>query len=168
MPVRSIMSADIIKLRPTDKVSVGLRLMHERHVRTLAVVDDDGQFVGLFGIRQVVHLLLPKAAQIEFGLTDLSFMPDDMGELYNRLKDVGNRPVSEFLENKGDLLICSPSTQLPELLELLHLSFNSSLPVLVVEGQDNKLVGMVSGWDVLEKLVMNVFNHGNDAAGDKA
>lgn len=158
MPVTSIMSSDVIKLRPTDKVSDGLRLMHERHVRTLAVVDDDGQFVGLFGVRQVVHLLLPKAAQIEYGLIGLSFMPDDLGELYYRLKDVGNKPVSDFLEKKEDLLLCGPSTQLPELLELLHQSFNTSLPVIVVEGASNRLIGMVSAWDVLEKLVMNVYN----------
>lgn len=159
MTVESIMTRDLIVLRPSDKVSDGLRKMHEQHVRTLAVVGDDYEFVGLFGVRQVVHLLLPKAAQIEFGLTDLSFMPDDLGEMYDRLLEVGDRPVAEFLEPRDDLLICDPSTSLPEMLELLHLSFNTSLPVLVLDDDSNKLVGMVSGWDVLEKLVMNVFNN---------
>ena len=168
MPVTSIMSTKIVKLGPTAKVSEGLRMMHDRHVRTLAVVNDDGQFIGLFGIRQVVHLLLPKAAQIENGLTDLSFMPEDLGNFYHRIKEVGNKPVADFLAKKEDLLICKPTTQLPELLELLHLSFNTSLPVVVVEGENNRLIGMVSGWDVLEKLVMNVFNHkaGNGGEAD--
>ena len=158
MTVNSIMTREIMTLHPAEKVSEGLRKMHEQHVRTLAVVSGDNEFVGLFGVRQVVHLLLPKAAQDEFGLKDLSFMPDDLGELYDRLREVGDKPVADFLEPREDLLICDPSTSLPEVLVLLHLSFNSSLPVLVVDDDSNRLVGMVSAWDVLEKLVMNVFN----------
>ena len=163
MTVQTIMTTEITKLSPTDRVSTGLRIMHEQHVRSLAVVGDDDEFIGLFGIRQVVHLLLPKAAQIEDGLTDLSFMPDDLGEMYDRLQEVGDKPVSDFLEGREGLLICDPSTSLPEVLELLHLSFNTSLPVLVVDGDRNTLVGIVSGWDVLEKIVMNVFNDIDDA-----
>jgi CBS domain-containing protein len=159
MTVESIMTRDLVVLRPTDKVSEGLRKLHEQHVRTLAVVGDDYDFVGLFGIRQLVHLLLPKAAQDKYGLTDLSFMPDDLGELYHRLRELGDKPVADFLEPREDLLICDPSTSLPEMLELLHLSFNTSLPVLVLDGDSDRLVGMVSGWDVLEKLVMNVFDN---------
>jgi CBS domain-containing protein len=106
--------------------------------------------------------LLPKAAQDRYGLTNLSFMPDDLGELYDRLQHVGQKSVMEFLERKKDLLICTPSTPLPEVLELLHQSFNTSLPVLVIEGNSNKLVGMVSAWDVLEKLVMNVYSDAGD------
>ncbi len=164
MTVQSIMTRDLKTIVPAHTVKEGLKMMHEWHVRTLAVVDDDNQFVGLFGMRQLVHLLLPKAAQIEFGLTDLSFMPDDMGELYHRLRAVGQKPVADFLEKKEDLLLCDPATPMPEVLELLHQSFNTSLPVLVVEGENNKLVGMVSAWDVLEKLVMNVYSDEGDDA----
>jgi len=159
MAVESIMTRDITTLGPDTRIRDGLRLMHEKHVRTLAVVDRDGFFVGLFGVRQVVHLLLPRAAQDQYGLTNLSFMPDDLGEMYDRLRDAGDRPVGDYLERREDLLVCTPGTPLPELLELLHQSFNTSLPVLVVDGKDNKLVGMVSGWDVLEKIVANVFDY---------
>lgn len=164
MPVRSIMTKELRKIHPDKTVKDGLRIMHECHVRTLAVVNEDNQFVGLFGLRQLVDLLLPKAAQMEYGLTDLSFMPDDMGEFYHRLQSVGQKPVAQFLESKDDLLLCSPETPLPEVLELLHQSFNTSLPVLVVDGEKNKLVGMVSAWDVLEKLVMNVYSGAGDDA----
>lgn len=161
MTVQSIMVRDIATLNAADKVSDSLRKMHEQHVRTLVVINDDGTFVGLFTVRQVVHLLLPKVAQIEGGLTDLSFMPDDLGEMYHRLLAVGERPVAEFLENPDDLVICGPSTPLPEVLELIHLSFQSSLPLLVIDDESNKVVGVVSSWDVLEKLAMNLFNDGD-------
>jgi CBS domain-containing protein len=164
MTVDAIMTREIIKLSPTDTVSHGLRIMHDHHVRTLAVVDEANRFLGLFGIRQVVHLLLPKAAQIEFGLTNLSFMPDDLGELYHRLRDVGQKPVIDFLEESEDVLMCKPSTPLPEVLELLHQSINTSLPVVVIDGDNDRLVGMVSGWDVLERVVMNVFGEAVERA----
>ncbi|MDH3988189.1 MAG: CBS domain-containing protein [Gammaproteobacteria bacterium] len=164
MIVQSIMTQDLRKIHPDETVKDGLKMMHEHHVRTLAVVNEDNQFVGLFGLRQLVDLLLPKVAQMEYGLTNLSFMPDDMGELYHRLQSVGKKPVSQFLESKDDLLLCSPETPLPEVLELLHQSFNTSLPVMVVAGEKNKLVGMVSAWDVLEKLVMNVYSDAGDDA----
>jgi len=157
MTAETIMSFRLEKLKPTDKVCDALRLMHTHQIRNLPVVDENDQFVGLFGIRRLIHLLLPKAAQIDFGLKELSFMPDDLGELYSRLEDIGQRPVSEFLEKKKKLVFCKPSTPFPEVLELLDQSTNTSLPVIVVKGKKNKLVGMVSAWDVLEKLVINVF-----------
>jgi CBS domain-containing protein len=153
------MSRQVRMIAANDSVRKGLEMMHELRVRNLAVIDDEGRFVGLFGIRQVVHLLLPKAAQIEGGLTDLSFMPDDYGEMHDRVIEVGDRPVAEFLEPRENLLICEPGTPIPEVLELLDQSFHTSLPVLVLDDDENALVGMVSGWDVLEKLVMNAFNH---------
>ncbi len=159
MTVNTIMSRQIRMLGASDTVRKGLEMMHELRVRNLAVIDDNGRFLGLFGIRQVVHLLMPKAAQIEGGLTDLSFMPDDYGEMHDRVLEVGDRPVAEFLEPRENLLICEPGTPIPEVLELLHQSFHTSLPVLVLDDDENALVGMVSGWDVLEKLVINVFNH---------
>jgi len=157
MTAETIMSFRLEKLKPTDKVCDALRLMHTHQIRNLPVVDENDQFVGLFGIRRLIHLLLPKAAQMDFGLKELNFMPDEPGELYSRLEDIGQKPVAEFLEKKKNLVFCKPSTPFPEVLELLNQSTNTSLPVIVVKGKKNKLVGMVSAWDVLEKLVINVF-----------
>lgn len=155
MTVENIMSFRLVKLKPTDKVNDALMIMHEKQIRNLPVVDEEDQFVGLFGIRPLIRLLLPKAGKIKFGLKDLSFMPDDVGELYKRLEDVSEKPVSDFLEKKKHLTFCKPSTSFPEVLELLDQSADTSLPVIVVKGKRKKLVGMVSAWDVLEKLVMN-------------
>ncbi|NIV35313.1 MAG: CBS domain-containing protein, partial [Anaerolineae bacterium] len=98
MTVQAIMSTDLVTIEPTVKVKEAVRIMHEHRVGNLPVVAQDGGFVGLFGIRQAIRLMLPKAAQIESGLRDLSFMPDELGELYYRLSKVGERPVSDFLE----------------------------------------------------------------------
>ncbi len=158
MTAKNIMSFRLIKLSPTDKVCDALKIMHTNQIRNLPVVDDDGQFIGLFGIRRMITLLLPKAAQINFGLKELNFMPDEVEVLYERLSEIGNKPVTDFLEKKKHLLFCKPSTAFPEVLELLEQNPGSSLPVIVVKGKKKKLVGMVSSWDILDKLVMNIFS----------
>ena len=167
MTVENIMSFRLVKLKPTDKVCDALAIMHEKQIRNLPVVDENDEFVGLFGIRPLIRLLLPKAGKIKFGLKDLSFMPDEVNELYRRLEDVGQKPVADFLEKKKNLTFCKPSTSFPEVFEMLDQSMDSSLPVIVVKGKRRKLVGMVSSWDVLERLLMNMFvNDGEDAHPD--
>ncbi len=156
MTAHSIMKFRLVTLKPSDKVSHALQLMHIHQVRNLPVIDDKEQFIGLFGIRRVVQILLPTAAAMDLGLKDLSFMPDDVAELHDRLRKAGDRPVEDFYEKKKHLLFCKPSTTFPEVLELLNESRDLSLPVIVVKGKKNKLVGMVSAWDVLEKMVLGI------------
>jgi len=159
--VENIMSFRLIKLRPADKVCDALQIMHTHQIRNLPVVDEEDQFVGLFGIRRLMTLLLPKAAQIEHGLKELSFMPDEVEGLYERLGEIGQKPVIEYLEKKKNLVFCKPSTSFPEVLKLLEQNPNTSLPIIVVKGKKKKLVGMVSAWDVLEKLVLNLTAKGS-------
>ena len=166
MTAESIMSFRVVTLKPADKVAEALRIMHQRQIRNLPVVDENGQFVGLFGIRRLTKLLLPKAAQIKGGLEDLSFMTDEKSEIshrlkaalerLHRLKAALERPVSDFLEKKKHLVFCKPSASFPELLELLEQTPDTSLPVIIVKGKKKKLVGMISAWDVLEKLLLEM------------
>ena len=156
MTAESIMSFRVVTLKPADKVAEALRIMHQRQIRNLPVVDENGQFVGLFGIRRLTKLLLPKAAQIKGGLEDLSFMTDEKSEISHRLKAALERPVSDFLEKKKHLVFCKPSASFPELLELLEQTPDTSLPVIIVKGKKKKLVGMISAWAVLEKLLLEM------------
>ena len=69
---------------------------------------------------------------------------------------------------KKKLLFCTPETAFPELLALLDESKDSSLPVIVVEGETRKVVGMVSSWDVLEGIIMGRLVNGKDAKSPMA
>ena len=73
-----------------------------------------------------------------------------------------------FLEKKKKLLFCTPATAFPELLALLDESKDTSLPVIVVEGDTHKLVGMVSTWDVLEGIIMGRLINDNKNDGSAA
>ena len=166
MTAESIMTSNLITLSPQDTVADAMFLMHSKGVRNLPVVDESGSFVGLFGMRRLSHLLLPKAA-LDLGshsISDLHFLPDEVVQNGDRWHEISEQPVKNFLEKKKKLLFCTPQTPFPELLALLDESKDTSLPVIVIEGETQKVVGMVSSWDVLEGIIMGRLVDNSDAS----
>ena len=156
MTTESIMTSALFTLSPTDTVADAFALMQEKRIRCLPVVDASGSFIGLFGLRRLSRILLPKA-MLDLGthsISELQFLPDEVVQDSDRWRDVSEQPVANFLEKKKKLLFCTPQTALPELLMLLDKSKDSSLPVIVIEGETKKVVGMVSSWDVLQGIIM--------------
>jgi len=159
------MTSALLTLRPDDTVADAVAIMHSNEVRNLPVVDESGAFIGLFGVRRLSHLLLPKAA-LDLGahnIADLQFLPDDVVQNGDRWHEISEQPVKNFLEKKKKLLFCTPQTQFPELLALLDESKDTSLPVIIVKGKTRKVVGMVSCWDVLEGIIMGRLVNKKDA-----
>jgi CBS domain-containing protein len=156
MTTKSIMTSSLFTLMPTDTVADAISLMHRKRVHSLPVVDEKGMFIGLFGLRRLGHLMLPIAASSlgPHSISDLHFLPDDVVQMGDRLHEIAGQPVVNFLEKKKKLMFCTPETAFPEMLAMLDQSKDSSLPVLIVEGESKKLVGMVSPWDVLEGIIM--------------
>lgn len=157
MTTTTIMSKEIVSLKADDTIATALQLMCKHTIHNLPVLDDKGMFIGLFSLRRLSRELLPKAAKLDQSslLMHINFMSDGTDELLKRLNKLGHKPVSVLLEKSSKLRLCSPETSLPELLQLLFES-PTSLPVVVVEGEKKKLVGMVSNWDVLTKLTVNL------------
>ena len=157
MTTTTIMSTDVVTISPDDTITTALKLMCTHSVHNLPVLDKDDTFVGLFSLRRLSRELLPKAAKLDENslLMHINFMSDGTDDLLKRLHKLGQQPVSDLLEKNNKIRLCSPDTSLPELLQLLFES-PTSLPVVVVEGKKKKLAGMVSNWDVLTKLTVNL------------
>lgn len=169
MTVENIMTSRLFTLKPDDTVAEALCLMHDKHVRNLPVVDNDGMFIGLFGLRRLSRLLLPIAASDlgRYSISDLHFLPDDSGLINDRWRDIAGHPVSDYLEKKKKLLFCTPQTKFPELLALFDENKYSTLPVIVIEDDTRKLVGVVSIWDILEGIVLGRLMSNNQAEAGK-
>ncbi|MFK5891850.1 MAG: CBS domain-containing protein [Pseudomonadota bacterium] len=162
MTVTNIMSKDVVTLKPDDSITTALKLMCKYSIHNLPVLDHNENFIGLFSLRRLSRELLPKAAKLDENslLMHINFMPDGTDALLKRLNKLGHKPVSSLLEKNSKLRLCKPDTTLPELLQLLFES-PTSLPVVVVEGKKKKLAGMVSNWDVLTKLSVNLLSDKN-------
>jgi CBS domain-containing protein len=140
-----------VTLRPEDTVERAAELLIGERVLALPVVEASGEFVGVFGLRHVAALLLPRAVTLGVGLeelTDLDFVADSLEELRERMGHVCTDPVADHL---GDVAarVLHPDSSFTEALFLLH-RLGEDLPV--VDPSTGKLVGMVSPWDVLSRL----------------
>ena len=96
MTAKNIMTTDLVVVKPTDKVSDALTLMHKHNLHDLPVVDNEGAFIGMFGRHRFVQSLLPIVAQGKYGLADLGFLPDDEKKLNKHLRKVGDDPVFQI------------------------------------------------------------------------
>jgi CBS domain-containing protein len=160
MTAQSIMSTKLTTITPDVTVGEAMMIMCAHKVHNLPVVDDSGSFVGLFSLRRVTHELLPMAARVDDASHllnfDMSFLSDHSDDYLERLRRIGDKPVSTLLEKKKKLRFCSPDTPIPKLLQLLTEN-PTSLPVVVLDGEQQKVVGMVSTWDVLTKIALSLY-----------
>lgn len=168
MTTKSIMSCEVHTITPDVTVGEAMVLMARKKVHNLPVVDKKGCFLGLFSLRRITRALMPMAAQIGEDVMDfqMSFISDNSDDYLRRLKKIGEQPVSEMYEKKKKLRFCDPDTPIPHLLQLLTEN-PMSLPVLVLNGKQQQVVGMVSNWDVLTKIALSLYGVPEEEASDE-
>ena len=150
MTVSEITRREPVTLAPGDTVGRAARLLTREHALALPVVEGD-ELVGMFGLHELAALLMPRAVTLGDGLeslTDLDFVTDSVEELHERLEHVGGTSVGEHLERAGGHALHPDSS----FTEALFLVYRHRRDVPVVDPETGRLVGMVSPWDVLDRL----------------
>ena len=104
--------------------------------------------VGLFGIYDLLGLLVPRVAVIGNLLPNLRFMSDDAGELHKKFALLKNNPVKRAVNREAPSV--HPDTPV---VEALRLFCRSHMTIPVVERDSGRLVGMVSYWDAAAAIV---------------
>ena len=140
---RDVMDPKPTVLAATDTISRGIGYIMENRFRNVPIVDSKQCYLGVFGVNCLLRLVLPQAALMEHGLTDLSFVSDSLKDLRRRLQTYEDRPVTVCLSDEATVI--DPDTPLLETLLVLYRT-RRSIPV--VNPQDGCLVGVVSYWDV--------------------
>jgi CBS domain-containing protein len=148
MTAASLMDPHPTFLRPDDLISTAARFIMENRYRSLPVVDEEGCFLGIFGVNCLLKQVLPKAALIDNGLTNVSFIQETLSDLHERFMEAENKPVSMCMQK--DVVTLPPDTPLVETLLTLY-NLRASIPI--VEEGSCKLLGMVSYWDAGEKIL---------------
>ena len=142
------MDPNPVFLRPTDTViTAALYIMRHRY-RNLPVVDECGCYLGIFGVNCLLKQVLPKAAVMDHGLEDVSFVQDTLADLHNRLREVEDKPVTICMNTE----IATVPPDLP-LVETLLILYRTRTSVPVVAPGTCELLGMISYWDVGEKIL---------------
>lgn len=148
MTVSRIMSSPPLSLRPADTVGTAAQGLIEYRFINLPVADEGGRYLGLFGVFEMLALILPRAALEEGAALDLGFIKEDTKALKDRLESVRALAVGDHINRSVPVL--HPETPLLEAMHELHRARNT-LPV--VERADGRLIGMVSYWDALGALM---------------
>lgn len=114
---------------------------------SLPVVSADGRFIGMFGIGDLLGLLVPRVALAGDLTANLRFIADDPGEMRRRYDEVKSRRASEVADRDGARL----APDAPE-IEVIRLCCRNQAPIPVVEKTTDRLVGIVSIWDAVRTL----------------
>jgi CBS domain-containing protein len=150
MNYQDVMSEPPLVLQRDDSVADALKRMLDKRLTSAPVVDGKGRFVGMFRVRRVVGLALPKAATLEKLVDDISFLNEGLDDLKRRLGAVAKDAVNQHLDDS--VPIVTPKMALAEILLLLYRSSNT-LPV--VEQPSRKLLGIVTSQGILNSLLGN-------------
>ena len=148
MTAADIMDPNPIYLKPTDVIKTAAGYIMEHRYRSLPVIDEDGRYLGVFGVNCLLKLVLPKAAVMEEGLESLTFILETLADLHNRLREVENEPISVCMST--DITTVPPDHPLVETLLVLYRT-RASMPV--VEPDTQRLLGMISYFDVGEHIL---------------
>ena len=143
MTARLVMNDRPVTLRETDRLRDAAEIILTHHFRNVPVVDDTGRYLGVISSNRLLKAILPKAATMNEGMADLSFVKDTIEELRERWEESADLLVTAVMDT--EIRTVTPDTSLTEtLLELYHN--RTSLPV--VEEETGRLVGIVSHWGV--------------------
>ena len=132
-----------IALKLTDRLQDAAEIILTHHFRNVPVVDEQGRYLGVISSNRLLASILPKAATLDEGMADLSFVKDTVEDLRERWREAEDLPVTQFLDTS--LRTVPPDASLTETLLALYQN-RTSLPV--VEEDSGRLVGIVSHWGV--------------------
>jgi CBS domain-containing protein len=135
MTARTLMNENLVALKPTDSVITAAEIILKHHLRHLPVVDEQGCYLGTFGIYSVLQLALPSAV-LKQGLENIAFVTETSHDLAQRLNQRHDEPVR--------------NTPAMKVLQLI-LQGHTSVPV--VDRETQRLEGIISSWNILEILM---------------
>ncbi len=147
MTATAVMNTQPVVLKVTDTVAMAASHIMRRRFRNLQVVDEEGRHVGVFGIGCLLRLSLPRAVTLEHGLDSAPYVSDTLDQMSSRLMAVAGDPVSKYMDTH--VRVVHPDTLLMETLLMLYQTRSS---LAVVERESGKLVGVISYWEVLQKV----------------
>lgn len=147
MSCTAIMTKDPLTISEQETVAGAAAKLIAHHYTSLPVVDAGGRFVGMFGIYDLLGLLVPRVALAGNLISNLRFITDDPEELRHRYDEVKSRPVSEVADRNAARL----TPDAPE-IEAIRLCCRSHTPIPVVEKESERVIGIISCWDTARAI----------------
>lgn len=149
MNCQTIMTQPPAILTARTAVGLAMKALLSSQLSSLPVVDESGVCLGMFSLRTVMGIMLPRAATIAEHV-DLAFVNESPDVLRSRLQAIADDPVERHLER--DFPHVTPETSLVEAVLLMYRG-RRVLPV--IDG-GNKLLGIVTASSAVARILGNI------------
>ncbi len=148
MQASDVMDPNPSTLKPDDSIEYAVKFIRDKRYRSLPIIDENGCYIGMFGVNCLIRQVIPKAVFMHRGLENVSFIHESLDELYDRFAAVKDEPIITCISM--NVKSVSPDTPLTDTLLQLY---DTRLSIPVVEPGTNKLLGMISYWDVEHRIL---------------
>ncbi len=138
---------DVVTVTPDQTVEEILKIFKEKNIRNIPVLDNEGKFLGLVGLQQILVNLLPKSAVMEDGLDNLNFVVGATPGMAKRLRKLHEVSIAELI--KTDAATVTPETSTIE--ALLVLAKRGS-PVAIIDEDTKEFKGVITRQTLLDNL----------------
>ena len=153
MTAKLLMNPNPVFLRTSDTIAEGAMKIMAKQRRSLPVVDDEGRFQGMLTANCLLYLCLPKAATMDQGLDNLSYVKGSLDDIGRRLQRHLDEPVTRCLKAESEVPVVYPDTST---IETLLVLYNAKSNVSVIDPETHKLLGMISYYDVGAKILETI------------
>jgi CBS domain-containing protein len=145
--VKDIMTTDVVSVSPETEIVQAARIMIEKRINGLPVLDGDGRVVGILCQSDLVAQQKSVPIPSLFSLMD-GFMPlTSLKKIEKEVEKIAALTVAQAMTAKP--ITVTPETGIEEVAGLMVDKGFHTLPVV----QDGKLVGVVGKEDVLKTLL---------------
>ncbi len=146
MPCHAAMIEKLVTVRADQEVGEAIALLRKHRVDALPVVNEDGGLEGIFSTRILLKNLLPVSVTTGDAL-NMGVTVGAAPGVAKRLKKVKPYKVGELMDRNVNVV--TPGTPLWEGVNIL---VRKGPPVLVIEGQSGKLLGMIDEQSIIDEM----------------
>ena len=148
LAVRDLMTPHVLSARPEQSLGDVARMMMEKDVRALPVVDDNGSLVGMVTHRELLKYLIPDYLQ-KTKSGKFRAMPASMAAGHKSSADPRGLPVKDVMSRA--VLCVSEEQTLSDVANLMNNKDVDRFPVV----REGIVVGFLTRADLIRRLVAN-------------
>jgi CBS domain-containing protein len=145
--VQDFMSANPVTIQPQDSVETVLKLLEERHISGLPVVDETGKVVGIISETDLLFKERPIRMPLYLTFLGSVIYLEPLDKFDQQLKKSLGMLVQDVMTPKP--ITVSPDTPISQAANLMLEKQINRLPVV---DQANKLVGIITRNDLVRSL----------------
>jgi len=148
MKLSDLMTKEVITVLPDMTVKEATRLLFEREISGLPVVDSERRVIGMVTEKDVIALALPKYIE-DRELKDFDYILNEE-PFSKRISELGSLTVKDIM--RKDVLCVPDDTPVPEVARLMLTRKIRRIPVL----REGKMVGIIARDDIVKAIAREI------------